>query len=69
MAKADQVTVNVNVNMTISDETARRCCRILEMWMEDNPDKKLICEKVPTTTGYQHRIHLEGESNGSNRNL
>ena len=60
MARADRITVEVN--MIISDETLRRCCRILEMWMDDNPDKKLVCDKVATMTGYQHRIHLEGEN-------
>lgn len=61
MARANRITVDVD--MTIPEETLRRCCRILEMWMDDNPDKKLICEKVPTTTGYQHWIHVEGECN------
>ena len=59
MARANRITVDVD--MTIPLETVRRCCRILEMWMDDNPDKKLVCDKVATMTGYQHRIHVEGE--------
>lgn len=60
MARANRITVDVD--MTISDETLRRCCRIIEMWMDDNPDRKLVVEKVATITGYQHRIHVEGPS-------
>lgn len=62
MARANRITVDVD--MTISDETLRRCCRIIEMWMDDNPDRKLVVEKVATMTGYQHRIHVEGPSDG-----
>lgn len=37
MAELGGITINVGVN--ISDETVRRCCQILQMYLEDNPDK------------------------------
>lgn len=45
MAKASELTVEVNAKVTVSDETANRCLRILEMWQEDNPDKSILCEQ------------------------
>ena len=44
MAKS-KVTVDVEARLTISDETAERCLRILEMWQEDNPDKRILGER------------------------
>ena len=37
MAELSGITINVGVN--ISDETVRRCCQILQMYLEDNPNK------------------------------
>ena len=41
MANLKDLTVTVNANLTVSDETAQRCIRLLEMWQADNPDKKI----------------------------
>ena len=41
MANCKDLTVTVNANLTVSDETAERCLRILEMWQSDNPDRKI----------------------------
>lgn len=60
MAKATSITVDVSVN--ISDETICRCLRILEMWMDDNPDKKIVVDKVAYKDGYRHKIHIEGKA-------
>lgn len=44
MAKASELTVDVSANLTVSDETANRCLRLLEMWQADNPDKQIVCD-------------------------
>ena len=57
MARATSITVDVNV--TIPDSTIVRCLRILEMWLDDNPDKQIIVDTIVTTTGYAHRLTIE----------
>ena len=37
----DHLTVTVSANLVVSDETAERCLRLLEMWQRDNPDRKI----------------------------
>ena len=37
MASAESITINCSV--TVSDETAERCLKLLEIWQDDNPDK------------------------------
>ena len=44
--KATDLTVEINATLTVSDATALRCLRILEIWQDDNPDKFIICEKI-----------------------
>lgn len=41
MANMKDLTVTVNANITVTNETAERCLRLLEMWQADNPDKKI----------------------------
>ncbi len=57
MAKATEITVDVRV--AIPDETICRCLRILEMWMDDNPDKNIIVERVNGIDRIHHKIHVE----------
>lgn len=57
MAKAKEITVDVKVN--ISDDTICRCLRILELWMDDNPNDRVIVDREYTTTGFHHIIHIE----------
>ena len=45
MAKLSEVTVDVSARLTVTDETANRCLRMLEMWQADNPAKRIICEE------------------------
>ena len=59
MAKATEITVDVKVN--IPDETICRCLCILEMWMDDNPDKNIIVERLFTDAGFRHKIHIESK--------
>lgn len=57
MAKATEITVDVKIK--IPDETICRCLRVLEMWMDDNPNKNIVVERVEGITGYHHIAHIE----------
>lgn len=50
---AKDLTIEVTAKLTVSDEMARRCLKLLEMWQEDNPDKFIEGEKIATTDGYK----------------
>lgn len=42
----NDVRISVTANITVSDEMAERCLRLLEIWQDDNADKKIIGEKL-----------------------
>lgn len=39
-----KLSIDVFTNLTITDETAEKCCRLLEMWMDEDPYRKVVCE-------------------------
>lgn len=39
MSTINELTIDVYANLTVSDDTAKRCLKLLEIWQEDNPDK------------------------------
>ena len=47
MAKIEDLTVEVRATVTVSDETAERCLRLLEMWQADHPDKRILGDRGP----------------------
>ena len=49
-----ELSFDVSARLTVSDETAERCLRLLEMWQEDNPDKIVV-------------VDCDAMSDGSNR--
>jgi hypothetical protein len=53
------VTIDVNAKLTIPDETAKRCMTLLEMWMDDNPDKNIVCDLVPCKDAVKHRLRIQ----------
>ena len=59
MAKATEIAVDVKIG--IPDETIRRCLRVLEMWMDDNPDKSIVVDVIPSENEYHHKIHIESD--------
>ena len=59
MAKCDELTVEVTAKLTVSDETAKRCMALLEMWMDDNPDKNIVCDIVPCKDMKRRRLRIE----------
>lgn len=50
---AKDLTIEVTAKLTVSDETARRCLKLLEMWQNDNPDKFIQGERIATTGGFR----------------
>ena len=57
MASAGNITIDVKVG--VPDETVCRCLRVLEMWMDDNPGKNIIVERVAGLDAWHHQIHIE----------
>lgn len=58
MAKIEDVTIDVTAKLNISDETAERCMRLLEMWMDDNPGKTLLCDVEEADGRLIHRMRI-----------
>ena len=57
MAKETEITVDVCV--TVPDKTVIRCLKILEMWMDDNPDRNIVCDLIPCRDGVRRRLRIE----------
>lgn len=38
---ADLKDLTFNVGISISNETVNRCCQLLEIYLQDNPDKTI----------------------------
>ena len=59
----NSVKMDVDVDIKISDSTAEKCLRILELWQNDNPDKEIIGMKKPgqEKTTFLIRIKTKGE--------
>lgn len=54
--KLDELTVDVTARLTVSDETADRCLRLLEMWQIDHPEQRL---KATTEEDGSFRLYRE----------
>ena len=59
--KAQDLTIEINASLTISDETAERCMRLLEMWMDDNPNRTILCSCI----GNRHKLRFAAPGMGS----
>lgn len=56
MAKFDEIKVDVKIG--ISDETIGRCCRLIEMWLDDHPHDRLVCIADEQYGVLRHRVHI-----------
>lgn len=56
----NETAITIGVNVIIPDETAKRCMRILEMWMDDHPDCKIECEKKDFGDHFEHKLTIRG---------
>ena len=45
----DGIKIEVGVGLTVDNETARRCCRILSMYLTDNPKEILNVVEIEDT--------------------
>lgn len=54
MKDKNELKIDIHVNMSVSEEMAERCCRILEFYLDDNPDKKIMCDVQPDNTHWVH---------------
>lgn len=60
---ASAVNVTVDVKISIPDETVCRCLRVLEMWMDDNPERNLVVHRERYDDGsYHHSIDIEKQT-------
>lgn len=59
MSNKEKIDIDVNANVTIPDKTVERCLRLIEMWMDDNPDKRIIVEKIACIDGFYHKMRIE----------
>jgi len=53
------MTIDVKAKLAVPNETARRCMAILEMWLDDNSNKNIVCDLVPCADGVKHRLRIE----------
>lgn len=58
MAKTE-LTITVDGLLSISDETAERCLRLLELWHDDNPDKYITCEEIMLKDRIAHKYSIK----------
>lgn len=54
----NEITVNVSAKIDVSDETAVRCLKLLEMWSDDNPNKMIEGERVATVDGIKTHYRI-----------
>ena len=45
MAKIEDLTVTIKAGMKVDDETAERCLRLLEWYLDDNPGRRIEGER------------------------
>ena len=63
--KATELTVEVNAKLSISDDTADRCLRLLEMWQDDNPNKFIEVERICTELGMKTIFRIKEKKHDS----
>ena len=54
MARFGKITVPIGLEIPL--ETAERCLRILEMWMNDNHCMSIQCDEIATGEGISRRL-------------
>ena len=40
-----ELTIDVSMNLTVDEKTLGRALHIVEMWLEDHPDKTIVIEQ------------------------
>ena len=52
------ITVEVNAEMRISDETVNRCLKLIQWWLNDNPDKRIV-GGIRNANGKVEKLRIE----------
>ena len=55
--KAQDLTIEVKATLTVPDEMADRCLRLLEMWQADHPDQRLMSSEDESGSYKLYREH------------
>ena len=42
---AKELTIDIQANICVSEETACRCLRILEFYLDDNKNKRIVAKE------------------------
>ena len=66
MAELNGITINIGV--TVSEETVRRCCEILGIYFQDNPNKGLELFRSKDGHGNDYAIVCIKEVTADDRN-
>lgn len=45
MKSNQELSVDIHANLCVSDETACRCLRIIEFYLSDNRNKRIVAEQ------------------------
>lgn len=58
--------INIEMGVTISEQTVNRCLNLLTMYLEDNPDLTIVVERVRDyktneVQSYVYLTHVEEE--------
>jgi len=61
----NDVRICVTANITVTDEMAERCLRLLEIWQDDNADKKIIGERLSDGRTVFRIVTCEGFADGA----
>ena len=49
----------VEFHISVPEDTLFRCFHILEMWMDDHPNDRIIVDRELTTNGYRHKMFID----------
>lgn len=55
--KMDGITININLD--VSDETINSILRILEIWQNNHPEKRIVGENKLCEDGYKYFFKVE----------
>lgn len=56
--KIDEINVEVKAEMRISDETVNGCLKLIQWWLNDNPDKRIV-GGVRNANGKVEKLRIE----------
>ena len=52
------ITINVDCKLNVSTETAEMCLKLLELWSDENPSKRIEGELIATESGLKTRYRI-----------